>query len=66
MEEAELCLAMNKLGRIKQIHEVVYSSDRRVAELGFFKALRIYVYVVLGWFLGIPSKELSKKYKKIR
>ncbi len=66
MEEADLCLKMNRLGRIKQIHHKVYSSDRRVARLGLWKALRIYIYVAIGWVVGVPTKKLKAKYADIR
>jgi len=66
MEEAELCLSMNKLGRIQQVHRLVYSSDRRVAQLGLWKAIKIYLYVAMGWVFGFSSKELSARYEHIR
>ncbi|MBL4753970.1 MAG: hypothetical protein JKY52_10315, partial [Flavobacteriales bacterium] len=66
MEEAELCLAMNKLGRIRQVHRLVYSSDRRVAQLGWWRAMKIYLYVAMGWAFGMSSKKLSTHYEHIR
>ncbi len=66
MEEAELCLSMNKLGRIKQFHQRVYSSDRRVAKLGLFKAMRIYIYIALGWAFGMSTEKLNARYEHIR
>jgi len=66
MEEAEFCLAINKLGRIHQVHRLVYSSDRRVAQLGWWRAMKIYLYVAMGWVFGMSSKKLSARYEHIR
>ncbi|MEO1054280.1 MAG: TIGR04283 family arsenosugar biosynthesis glycosyltransferase [Bacteroidota bacterium] len=66
MEEADLCLKMNKLGRIKQIKRTVKSSDRRVAKWGFIKANTIYIYISLMWAFGVPSRQLRNLYKDIR
>lgn len=66
MEEANFCLRMNKLGRIKQIHHVVESSDRRVAHWGEFKANVIYFFMAVGWALRIPSHKLAQYYRDIR
>lgn len=66
MEEADLCLRMNHLGQIKMIHQLVYSSDRRVAEWGFWKANRIYFYIAFGWAFGVPNAKLARLYADIR
>ena len=66
MEEAELCLKINKLGSIKQIKDRVYSSDRRVQKLGNTRALYIYVTTAIGWALGFSSEKLSARYKPYR
>ena len=66
MEEADFCLKMNKLGRIRQIHRRVYSSDRRVKAWGFWKANRIYFYIAIAWaFTNHPNK-LKRYYGDIR
>ncbi|GAB5522546.1 MAG: TIGR04283 family arsenosugar biosynthesis glycosyltransferase [Roseivirga sp.] len=66
MEEADLCLKMSRLGRIKMVHRQVYSSDRRVAKWGFWKANRIYLYITFGWALGVKNDKLGHLYTKIR
>lgn len=66
MEEADLCLKMNRLGTIKQLPQKVISSDRRVTELGAFKAHTIYILVVIGWALRVPDDFLIKWYRDIR
>lgn len=66
MEEADFCLKMNRLGTIKQLPQKVISSDRRVTELGAFKAHIIYILVVFGWALRIPDDFLIQWYRDIR
>ncbi len=66
MEEASFCLRMSELGRVKMVHQLVYSSDRRVAEWGFWKANRIYVGVAMGWALGYSTQRLEDQYVHIR
>jgi hypothetical protein len=43
MEEADLCLKMNRIGRIKQIRNKVYTSDRRVAKWGVIKSNAVFI-----------------------
>ena len=66
MEEANFCVRMNTLGRIKLVHHFVYSSDRRVAEWGFWKANRIYIGIAMGWALGFSTQKLADQYVHIR
>lgn len=66
MEEADFCLRMNKLGTIKMVHRLVRSSDRRVAEWGFWKANRIYFHIAFGWAFGVPNDKLARLYTQIR
>jgi rSAM/selenodomain-associated transferase 2 len=66
LEDAELCLRMNRLGRIKQFPEKVYSSDRRVEKQGFLKAFWVYVFIAVLWTIGFPPEMLAKHYKHIR
>lgn len=66
MEEADLCLKMSRLGRVKMVHRFVYSSDRRVAQWGFWKANRIYLYIAFGWAFGLKNDKLALLYTKIR
>lgn len=66
MEEPDLCLRMNKLGRIKQIHHHVESSDRRLTQWGFFKSYCIWISICLLWAIGVPDRYLKRFYKEIR
>ena len=66
MEDADLCLRINKLGSIKQIKERVYSSDRRVAALGMFQAYLRYIKIYFFWRLGVSPKWLKAQYEDIR
>lgn len=66
MEEADLCLKMSRLGRAKMVHRCVYSSDRRVAKWGFWKANRIYLYITFAWAFGVKNDKLAHLYTKIR
>jgi len=66
LEDAELCLRMNRLGKIKQFPEKVFSSDRRVEKQGFLKALWVYVFIAVLWTIGFPAEKLAKYYKNIR
>lgn len=66
MEEADLCVKMNRLGVIRQLPQKVYSSDRRVAAWGTFKAHLIYISIVIGWVFRISDDILMKWYRDIR
>jgi rSAM/selenodomain-associated transferase 2 len=66
MEDADLCLKLVKLGRIRQVNRVVQSSDRRVARWGSLKATAIYLYIGVLWGLGVPATYLKQVYEDIR
>lgn len=66
MEEAGLCLKLNRFGQIKMVHQLVYSSDRRVSEWGFWKSNRIYFYITFGWAIGLSNAKLERLYTHIR
>lgn len=66
MEEADLCLKMNKLGSIKQIKSKVHSSDRRVAKWGVMKSNLIFIAISSLWALGMSNKKLARLYTHIR
>jgi rSAM/selenodomain-associated transferase 2 len=66
MEEADLCLKLVRLGRIRLVNRIVQSSDRRVARWGFLKATAIYIYVGFLWGLGVRASYLKKFYEEIR
>lgn len=66
MEEADLCTKLNRLGWIRQIPQQVYTSDRRIAQLGFWKAHVIYLGIFFLWILGVSTDKLQRYYKTIR
>ncbi len=66
MEEADLCLKLAQIGKIRQINRIVQSSDRRVAKWGTFKATLIYLYIGFLWGFGAPSTYLKRFYEDIR
>lgn len=66
LEDAELCVRINRLGRIRQFPEKVYSSDRRVERQGFLKAMWVYLFITFLWTIGFSSEKLAKYYKNIR
>lgn len=66
MEEADLCVKMNRLGRIKQIPQKVYSSDRRVVKWGVLKSNAIFILIASLWALGFSNQRLAKFYGNIR
>jgi rSAM/selenodomain-associated transferase 2 len=66
MEEADLCRKMNRLGRIKQIRQRVYTSDRRIVYWGFWKAHAIYIGIFLLWVAGVSPYRLKKFYEEVR
>lgn len=66
MEEADLCIKMNRIGRIKQIGQKVYSSDRRVAKWGVIKSNVIFIAIASLWALGVSNKRLARLYGNVR
>jgi glycosyltransferase involved in cell wall biosynthesis len=68
MEEADLCLRMVRggRGRVRQVPRKVWSSDRRVAEWGFWRANLTFLYVGLMWGFGAPPDRLARHYEDVR
>ena len=65
MEDADLCLRLVRLGRIRLVNRVVITSDRRVAAWGGLKANLIYLYVGTRWGLGL-RKRIERHYPDVR
>ncbi len=65
MEEADLCVRMTALGRIRMINRIVITSDRRVAQWGELKANWIYLKVGVRWGLG-RRRRLERHYPRVR
>jgi rSAM/selenodomain-associated transferase 2 len=66
MEEADICLKMNRLGRIKQVGRTVISSDRRLVQWGRFRAHVTWISVCVLWSLGASPYWLKKFYEEVR
>ena len=65
MEDADLCIKFIRLGRIKLVHRWVKTSDRRIAELGRWRANWMYFKVGMMWAFG-ARKSLEDHYPDIR
>lgn len=65
MEEADLCIRMARLGRVRLIPRTIETSDRRIAEWGPLKANWIYLKVGMMWALGARQR-LEKYYLDVR
>ena len=65
MEDADLCLRLCRLGRIRLVNRVVITSDRRVAAWGGLKANLIYLYVAIRWGLGL-RRNIERHYPHVR
>lgn len=66
MEDADLCLRLGRLGRIRQVNRVVQCSDRRVARWGPLKANFIYFAIGFLWGMGVSARWLKQFYEDVR
>ncbi|MEL7111650.1 MAG: TIGR04283 family arsenosugar biosynthesis glycosyltransferase [Pseudomonadota bacterium] len=68
MEEADLCLRMVRSGRgrVRQVPRKVWSSDRRIAEWGFWRSNLTFIYVGLMWGFGAEPTRLAEHYEDVR
>lgn len=65
MEEADLCIKLARLGRVRLINRVVLTSDRRVAAWGPLKANWIYFKVGMLWAFGARAR-IGRHYPHVR
>ncbi len=65
MEEADLCLRLSRLGRVRLIRRTVETSDRRIAAWGPLKANWIYLKVGVLWAMGARAR-LERYYPDVR
>jgi glycosyltransferase involved in cell wall biosynthesis len=65
MEEAGLCIALSRLGRVRLVNRIVETSDRRVAVWGGLRANLIYFKVGMLWNFGM-RQGLKRHYPDIR
>ena len=65
MEDADLCIRLSRLGRVRLVNRVVITSDRRVAAWGGARANWVYLKVGIQWGLGL-RKRLDRHYPDVR
>ena len=65
MEEADLCIKLAKLGRIRLVPRWIETSDRRIAAWGPLKANWIYFKVGILWAFGARAR-LERHYPHVR
>lgn len=65
MEDAELCIAMSRLGRVRLVHRFVITSDRRMAEWGELRTNWIALKIGISWALG-RTEGLDRHYPHVR
>jgi glycosyltransferase involved in cell wall biosynthesis len=65
MEDADLCIRLSRLGRVRLVNRVVITSDRRIAAWGALRANWIYLSVGVRWGLG-RRKRLHEDYPDVR
>ena len=65
MEEADLCVKLAALGRVKMVRRRVYTSDRRIAAWGPIKANWIYFKVGMLWAFGLRDR-MARQYPDVR
>lgn len=65
MEEAGLCIAMTRLGKVKMVARAIETSDRRIAQWGALKANWIYLKIGFLWAMG-SRERLERHYPDIR
>ncbi|GAA0269595.1 TIGR04283 family arsenosugar biosynthesis glycosyltransferase [Alteraurantiacibacter aestuarii] len=65
MEEADLCIAMTQLGKVRLVPRAIETSDRRIAEWGALKANWIYLKIGFLWAIGARER-LERHYPDVR
>jgi glycosyltransferase involved in cell wall biosynthesis len=65
MEDADLCVRLARLGRVRLVPRRVTTSDRRIAAWGEWRANWIYLSVGARWGLGL-RQGLERRYPDVR
>lgn len=65
MEDAELCIALSRLGRVRLVHRFVRTSDRRMQQWGELRANSIALKIGISWVLG-RRRDLHRLYPPVR
>lgn len=66
MEDADLSIKMNRLGKIRQIKEKVYSSDRRVQKWGVMSGYFRYLSILGRWYFSKDRSRFNADYEDVR
>ena len=66
LEDADLSIRMNALGRIVQLKQKVISSDRRVKEWGFLTSYFRYLRILFSWIYRKNRDIFDTAYEDIR
>jgi len=65
MEDADLCIRLCRVGRVRLVNRVVITSDRRVAAWGALRANWIYLKIGARWGMGV-RRGLERHYPDVR
>ena len=65
MEDADLCIRLTRLGRVRLVARRVVTSDRRIAAWGPWRANWIYFSVGVRWGLGL-RRGIGRRYPDVR
>ena len=65
MEEADVCIKMARLGKVKLVPRRIETSDRRIREWGALKTNWIYLKIGFLWAIGVRQR-LEKNYPDVR
>lgn len=65
MEDAELCIRLSQLGRVKLLHRVVTTSDRRIVQWGALGANWMFLRIGISWAFG-KRRRLAENYQEVR
>lgn len=65
MEEVDLCIKLSRFGKVRMVPRWVWTSDRRIAVWGRWRANWLYLKVGLMWAMGARER-LADHYPDIR
>lgn len=65
MEEADLCIRLASLGRIRMVPRFAITSDRRIAAWGALRANYVYLKVGIMWAFGAKER-MARYYPDVR
>ncbi len=65
MEDAELCIRLSRLGRVRLLPRTVTTSDRRIAQWGALRANWIFLRIGISWAIGL-RRGPAQRYEDVR